>query len=104
MNLASKIPSTHRLLESLTQYVSRQASKLGIKVTRVWKLDARSRYEQEVETLRESIVTHEGFQSSNSDRQDLQSGLHRDRSAQNSDSSQETAAFMNPVHEGTNDL
>jgi hypothetical protein len=56
MNIASKLPATHRMLESLTEYLSGQASKLGIKVTRVWKLDARSRYEQEVEALRESVT------------------------------------------------
>jgi hypothetical protein len=56
LNFASKIPATHRMIESLTEYISSQASKLGIKVTRVWKLDARSRYEQEVEELRESIA------------------------------------------------
>jgi hypothetical protein len=56
MNIASKVPATHRMLESLMEYLSMQASKLGFKVTRLWTLDARSRYEQEVEALRESVV------------------------------------------------
>jgi thioesterase domain-containing protein len=35
--------------------VTAQLSRLGIKVTRMWTLDARSRYQQEIEELRESI-------------------------------------------------
>jgi hypothetical protein len=55
MNVAAKIPATHRLLESWSAMATAQLSKLGIKVTRLWKLDARSRYQQEIEELRESI-------------------------------------------------
>jgi hypothetical protein len=95
MNLASKIPSTRRLLESLTQYVSRQASKLGIKVTRVWKLDARSRYEQEVETLRESIALRNSEISGN-DPNNAQ-GAHEQSSACESDLSRTKRPFSGRV-------
>jgi hypothetical protein len=63
MNIASKVPATHRMLESLTEFLSGQASKLGFKVTRFWKLDARSRYEKEVEALRESVVLRNSLNS-----------------------------------------
>jgi hypothetical protein len=55
MNVAAKIPSVHRQVESWSAMVTAQLSRLGIKVTRVWTLDARSRYQQEIEELRESI-------------------------------------------------
>lgn len=56
MNLALKLPATHRMLNTLSERVAELASKAGIKVTRLWKLDARSRYEQEVEALRETVA------------------------------------------------
>jgi hypothetical protein len=55
MNVAAKIPSAHRLAESWSAMATAQLSKLGIKVTRLWVLDARSRYQQEIEELRESM-------------------------------------------------
>jgi hypothetical protein len=63
INIASKVPATYRMLESLTEFFSGQASKLGFKLTQVWKLDARSRYEQEVEALRESAVLRNSMNS-----------------------------------------
>jgi hypothetical protein len=55
MNVAAKIPSVHRQVESWSAMVTAQLSRLGIKVTRVWTLDARFRYHKENEELRESI-------------------------------------------------
>jgi hypothetical protein len=55
MSIAAKIPAVHRLIESWSAIVTAQLSKMGIKVTRLWRLDARSRYQQEIEELRESI-------------------------------------------------
>jgi hypothetical protein len=55
MNVAAKNPSVHRLAESWSAMATAQLSKLGIKVTRLWMLDARSRYQQEIEELRESM-------------------------------------------------
>jgi hypothetical protein len=55
MNVAAKNPSVQRQVESWSAMVTAQLSKLGIKVSRVWTLDARSRYHKEIEELRESI-------------------------------------------------
>lgn len=54
MNLAVKLPATHRLLSAFSGYMSNLAAKVGIKATRLWNLDARTRYEKEVEAMRES--------------------------------------------------
>jgi hypothetical protein len=55
MNVVAKIPSVHRLVESWSAMMTAQLSRLGIKVTRVRQLDARSRYQHEIEELRESV-------------------------------------------------
>jgi hypothetical protein len=55
MNIAAKIPSSRRVITNLNARLQQEMSKLGIRVNRVWNLDARSRYQVEVEALRESI-------------------------------------------------
>jgi hypothetical protein len=59
VNVAAKVPAVRRLMESWSEIATAQLSKLGIKVTRIWTLDARSRYQQENEKLRETIVIQE---------------------------------------------
>jgi hypothetical protein len=56
MNVAAKVPAVRRLVESWSEIATAQLSKLGIKATRIWKLDARSRYQQEIEELRAAGV------------------------------------------------
>jgi hypothetical protein len=55
MNVVAKVPSVHRQLESWSAMMTAQLSRLGIKVSRMWQLDARSRYQHEIEELRESV-------------------------------------------------
>jgi hypothetical protein len=58
MNAVAKIPSVHHFVESWSAIVTAQLSKLGIKARLVWKLDARSRYQQEIEELRVSYLVN----------------------------------------------
>jgi hypothetical protein len=77
MNIAAKIPSSRSTIKDLNARVLQKMSKFGIRVTRVWKLDARSRYQVEMEALRESMdeMRHSAVFSKNEDgelsRQDL---------------------------------